>query len=178
MLPLAGGLAAGGGGAESSETSYDPLTAKPGQKRRPSAGTPNVLFLMTDQQSWNALGVLNPAVKTPNLDRLAARGIVFDQAVCQSPMCIPSRYSLSTGMYPAQVGVRNNGQSIQDSRDLRWPTMFMQFAQAGWRSPIRWNVRASRAPGRRAGKDSSSPRALRAFTKGRRLVNAGAARLR
>ena len=132
MLPMAGGFAAGG--TESSEAGHDPLTAKPGKKRRPSAGTPNVLFLMTDQQSWNALGVLNPAVKTPNLDRLAERGIVFDQAVCQSPMCIPSRYSLTTGMYPAQVGVRNNGQSIQDSRDLRWPTMFMQFAQAGWRT--------------------------------------------
>lgn len=123
----------------------DPLTRAPGPKKKAGPGTPNVLFLMTDQQSWNAIGVNNPAIKTPNLDRLAARGIVFEQAVCQAPMCIPSRYSLTTGMYPAQVGVRNNGQAIQDSRDLRWPTIFMRFADAGWRTigsgKTHWTIR-------------------------------------
>ncbi|MGB4472949.1 MAG: sulfatase-like hydrolase/transferase, partial [Limnochordia bacterium] len=53
---------------------------------------PNVIFFMTDQQRWDALGVANPLVKTPNLDRLARTGIRFDQAVCQAPMCVPSRY--------------------------------------------------------------------------------------
>ncbi|MFY9202180.1 MAG: sulfatase-like hydrolase/transferase, partial [Limnochordia bacterium] len=47
---------------------------------------PNVIFFMTDQQRWDALGVANPLVKTPNLDRLARTGIRFDQAVCQAPM--------------------------------------------------------------------------------------------
>jgi len=87
---------------------------------------------MTDQQSWNALGAVNPAVKTPWLDRLAARGILFDQAICQCPMCIPSRYSLTTGLYPSQIGVRNNAQAIQDSRDLPIPTLWERHRAAGY----------------------------------------------
>ncbi|TVP82550.1 MAG: hypothetical protein EA353_00285, partial [Puniceicoccaceae bacterium] len=98
--------------------------AQGSQKRSPSPERPNILFIMTDQQSWNTLGPLNPAVKTPHLDRLARRGIVFDQAVCQAPMCIPSRYSLTTGLYPSQIGVRNNAQTIQDSREMPYPTLF------------------------------------------------------
>lgn len=106
--------------------------AAPARDAAPRAGRPNVLFLVTDQQSWNALGILNPAVKTPHLDRLARRGILFDQAVCQSPMCIPSRYSMTTGLYCSQIGVRNNAQTIQDSRDLPYPTIFQRFADAGY----------------------------------------------
>lgn len=73
---------------------------------------PNVIFFMTDQQRWDALGVANPLVKTPNLDRLARTGIRFDQAVCQAPMCVPSRYSLMFGYYPSQIGVRSNGGGL------------------------------------------------------------------
>lgn len=93
---------------------------------------PNVLFLVTDQQSWDALGAINPAVKTPNLDRLAARGILFDQAICQCPMCIPSRYSLTTGLYPSQIGVLNNAQAIQDSREMPIPTIWDRHSAAGY----------------------------------------------
>jgi len=75
---------------------------------------PNILFLMTDQQRFDALGVRNPLVKTPNLDRLAREGILFSEAVCNSPMCVPSRYSMMTGVYPSQIGVRHNMQM--------WPT--------------------------------------------------------
>jgi len=46
---------------------------------------------MTDQQRWDALGVLNSRIKTPNLDRLAKAGVVYRQATCQAPMCVPSR---------------------------------------------------------------------------------------
>lgn len=75
---------------------------------------PNIIFLMSDQQRWDCLGKINPAVKTPNLDKLADDGILFDQAVCQAPMCVPSRYSLMTGLYPSQVGVLRNGQYLKD----------------------------------------------------------------
>jgi len=74
----------------------------------------NILFLMTDQQRFDALGIRNPLVKTPNLDRLAEEGILFSEAVCNSPMCVPSRYSMMTGVYPSQLGVRHNMQM--------WPT--------------------------------------------------------
>lgn len=73
---------------------------------------PNVIFLMTDQQRWDALGVVNPLVKTPNIDRLAKTGIRYEQAVCQAPMCVPSRYSTMLGYYPSQIGVRGNGGGV------------------------------------------------------------------
>ncbi|MDR2859529.1 MAG: sulfatase-like hydrolase/transferase [Mediterranea sp.] len=70
---------------------------------------PNIIFLMTDQQRWDAMGIFNPIIKTPCIDSLAREGIVFNQAVCQAPMSVPSRHSLMTGLYPSQNGVRTNG---------------------------------------------------------------------
>lgn len=91
---------------------------------------PNILFIMSDQQRWDALGVHNPVIKTPHLDALIGRGILFDQAVCQNPMCIPSRYSFTTGLYSHQIGVRNNNQAIQDAAKMPIPTLFERLQQA------------------------------------------------
>jgi len=87
---------------------------------------------MTDQHRWDALGCVRPNLKTPHLDALAARGIRFDQAVCQNPQCVASRYSLTTGLYPSQVGVRNNNQAIHCEEDLPVPTLFQRLQQAGY----------------------------------------------
>ena len=65
---------------------------------------------MTDQHRADCLGCMgHPDVRTPNLDRLAAEGVVFDNAFCQSPVCMASRASLLTGRYPATVRVRGMG---------------------------------------------------------------------
>jgi len=77
---------------------------------------PNVIFLMDDQHRWDGLGVVDPAVKTPNLDQLARNGIFYDQAVCQAPMCVPSRNAMMFGLYPNQIGVLRNGRGIPDSK--------------------------------------------------------------
>lgn len=79
----------------------------------------NILFLMTDQQRYDALGVVNPLVKTPTLDALASEGILYDQAVSNCPMCVPSRYSMMLGLYPCQTGVHHNMQMIE--RDSKLP---------------------------------------------------------
>ena len=47
---------------------------------------PNIVMIMTDQQRFDALGCVNPLVKTPAIDSLAKNGILFDQAICQCPM--------------------------------------------------------------------------------------------
>lgn len=74
---------------------------------------PNILWICTDQQRWDTLGCYgNRLTKTPNLDRLATSGVVFDRAYSQSPVCTPSRASLLTGRYPRTTRCRQNGQSI------------------------------------------------------------------
>ncbi len=71
-----------------------------------AVGKPNVLFIaIDDQNDW--IGPLggHPLAKTPNLDRLAARGTTFLNAECQAPLCNPSRTSLMLGLRPTTTGV-------------------------------------------------------------------------
>ena len=79
---------------------------------------PNIVMIMTDQQRWDAMGFVRPCVITPAIDSLARNGVFFDQAVCQSPMCVPSRNSLMFGMYPSQTGVRTNRGALLDESRL------------------------------------------------------------
>ena len=69
-----------------------------------------ILFITTDQQRYDTLACNGgPLSRTPNLDALAARGIVYDRAVPQSVVCMPSRATILTGQYPASHGVWMNG---------------------------------------------------------------------
>ncbi|MDF1514670.1 MAG: sulfatase-like hydrolase/transferase [Anaerolineae bacterium] len=69
---------------------------------------PNILFVLTDDQGYWALGCAgNPEVQTPNLDRLAAMGIRFKNFFCASPVCSPARASILTGRIPSQHGVHD-----------------------------------------------------------------------
>lgn len=95
---------------------------------------PNLLFLMTDQHRWDALGCVNPRVKTPNMDALARRGIRFSQAICNAPMCVPSRYSLMHGVYPFQCGVRHNTQMITTDHELPAPALPERLAALGYQT--------------------------------------------
>ena len=74
---------------------------------------PNILFLMTDQQTVSALGCAgNPYVKTPNLDRLAARGIRFTESYVSFPLCSPSRASLFSSRMPHELGIYGNNNCL------------------------------------------------------------------
>jgi arylsulfatase A-like enzyme len=76
---------------------------------RAAAAPCNVLFLQTDQHHHFVLGCArNPVVRTPNLDRLAAAGTRFTQAVCATPFCSPTRATWVTGQWPHTHGCLSN----------------------------------------------------------------------
>jgi choline-sulfatase len=74
-------------------------------------GKPNVLFLaVDDMKDWiGCLGGYEGTVHTPNIDRLAARGMLFTNAHCPSPKCAPSRAAIMTGLRPSTTGLYDNG---------------------------------------------------------------------
>ena len=75
----------------------------------------NVLFIVTDDLNI-ALGPYgDPAALTPNLDRLAARGLLFERAYCQQAVCNPSRASFLTGLRPDTVGVNDLRKAFRDT---------------------------------------------------------------
>lgn len=80
---------------------------------------PNILWICTDQQRFDTLGCYrNSFVSTPNIDKLAKNGVLFEQCYSQSTVCTPSRASFLTGRYPMTNRTRQNGQSIPDNETL------------------------------------------------------------
>lgn len=91
----------------------------------------NVLVLMCDHLRYDAIACHgNPHVRTPNLDRLAARSVRFTNAFCNSPLCGPTRHSLATGLYPYRHGVVTN--SLLPVEGMR--TIAHRAVDAGWRA--------------------------------------------
>lgn len=80
---------------------------------------PNILWLMTDEQRTDSLGLYESAwALTPNLDRIASQGAVCEQALTGSPVCVPARTSMLTGRYPHSTGVWHNIKEKLDHRPL------------------------------------------------------------
>jgi choline-sulfatase len=74
----------------------------------------NVLLVVSDDLNTDLGCYGHELVKSPGIDRLAARGIRFEHAYCQYPVCNPSRSSFMTGCYPEQTGVLSNGGNLRD----------------------------------------------------------------
>jgi arylsulfatase A-like enzyme len=93
------------------------------------SGTPNILCLVTDQHRADHLGCAgHPVVSTPNIDRIAESGVMFDRAYVANPLCMPARATLFTGRMPRGHGVRTNGIPL----DPRVPTMTAALRRAGY----------------------------------------------
>ena len=74
----------------------------------------NILFIMYDQMRFDYMSCAgHPHLHTPNFDRVAARGVRFTNAYCQSPVCGPSRMSFYTGRYASSHGAAWNGYPLR-----------------------------------------------------------------
>jgi arylsulfatase A-like enzyme len=90
---------------------------------------PNVLFIICDALRADDLGCYgNTIIKTPNIDKIAERGVRFTNYYCANAICMPNRASLLTGMYPNTHGVRSNGMMM----DHKLPTLTKTLKKRGW----------------------------------------------
>lgn len=77
---------------------------------------PNILLIMADQLAPQFTGAYgHPVVKTPHMDALAARGMRFDAAYCNSPLCAPSRFTMMAGRHVTQIGAYDNASEFPAS---------------------------------------------------------------
>ncbi|MCH5373210.1 MAG: sulfatase-like hydrolase/transferase, partial [Planctomycetes bacterium] len=107
------------------------LVSFTGPVRAAESTRPNVLFLICDDLNCDLGCYGHPLVKSPNIDRLATRGVRFENAYCQYPLCGPSRAAFMTGMYPDQTLIHQNAIRIRE----RLPnvlTMTQLFQQHGY----------------------------------------------
>ena len=115
----------------------------------------NILFIMCDQLRFDYLGCYgHPHLKTPNIDALAARGVRFDRAYVQSPICGPSRMSFYTGRYMRSHGSNWNGFPLRVGE----PTLGDHLAELGVRTALvgKTHMAADLAGMRRLGIDPGS----------------------
>lgn len=86
----------------------------------------NLLFITTDQQRWDSLPCYGlDFMQTPHLDRLAREGMVFDNCIVPSPVCVPCRATMMSGQYPAVTGVLGNDHWLP-SHIPTWPSIIGQ----------------------------------------------------
>ena len=99
----------------------------------PADRQPNVLVVVSDQLHHRALGCAgNEVIQTPHLDRLASQGVRFENALCPTPFCSPTRASLMTGLFPHQHGIVTNLRDDSPGLNPDVPTTEQALASAGY----------------------------------------------
>ncbi len=113
----------------------------------------NIIFILSDDQGPWALGCKNPEIRTPNLDRLAAAGMRFENFFVATPVCSPSRATLLTGRIPSQHGVHDylKGHDVGPGaiRHLEGEIGYTDImARHGWTCGIsgKWHLGDSQIP--------------------------------
>lgn len=112
---------------------------------------PNVILIMTDQHSYDALSCAgNKYVNTPNIDRIASHGVMFTNTYCAFPLSGPSRAAMFTGYMPSQTGMIENEMPIRDT--LLNTTLGEIVSRSGYDCAYagKWHVNTVSLPGREA----------------------------
>jgi len=106
---------------------------------------PNVLFIMSDQQHYQAMGTVDDFFQTPNIDALEKESVVFEHAFVTTPQCSPSRASMMTGLYPHKTGMMNNVGSAGGT-ELALPTIGKRMQDAGYVTGFmgKWHLGANK----------------------------------
>lgn len=115
------------------------------------AQRPNIIYIMTDQQTATAMSCAgNAYVHTPAMDRLAQHGVRFENAYCALPLSGPSRASMFTGYTPTEIGMQENETPLPDS--LKERTLGSLVKQAGYDCAYagKWHVNTNSLPGKEA----------------------------
>ncbi len=102
---------------------------------------PNIVFIYSDDHHYQCLGIAgNPHIRTPNLDRLASRGVYFSNAIASTPQCAPSRGTMLTGLESYQSGLESNGRL--SFRTRTGPTVVEQIGRAGYDTVLlgKWHI--------------------------------------
>ena len=98
------------------------LARRTGAQAR-TASTPNVLFIMTDDQRQDAMSAYGNAIlKTPNMDRIGAGGVRFTESFVTNSLCAPSRASILTGLWSHAHGVTTNATTSENTMAAEAPT--------------------------------------------------------
>jgi len=123
-----------------------PAAAAPKQ----AAQRPNILFIMSDDHSANAIGAcrqwLSPYARTPNIDRLAGEGMLLTNCLCTNSLCAPSRASIITGQYSHQHGV----YTLREFLDIAGQeTLPVALQRAGYQTAVigKWHLHGNNTHG-------------------------------
>ncbi|MEC8649703.1 MAG: sulfatase [Verrucomicrobiota bacterium] len=104
---------------------------------------PNIIFIMSDDHTWQAVGSYESRFKhlnpTPNIDTLARRGMVFDQVICGNAICTPSRASIMTGQYSHINGVMTLDDRLPEPKQH----LAHEMKKAGYQTAVigKWHLR-------------------------------------
>lgn len=115
----------------------------PGWANEPALSRkPNVLFISIDDlNDWVGCYAGHPQVKTPHIDKLAQRGVLFSNAQCQAPICNPSRASLITGLLPSTTGIYFLGPNFRDvEKTANSESLFQFFKTHGYYTATRGKI--------------------------------------
>lgn len=92
---------------------------------------PNIIFLLTDDQRWDTLGIVNPHIQTPHMDQLARDGVMFENAFVTTAICMTSRASIFLGQYARRHGINDFGTDFTPEQLAN--TYPLQLKSAGYR---------------------------------------------